>query len=89
MDTGGLFKISNINSTTASPTFNSTFYLVKVDGTANHKNPIYDFKLAGQQTIGNTINSKMYDGTSTVTMREYPVNNVPTQINILVTMQLV
>ncbi len=80
---GGVFKFSNINSMTASPTFNSTFYMVKVDGTANHTHSIYDFKLAGQQTIGNTINSTMYNGTSTVTMREDPVNNVPTQINIL------
>ncbi len=80
---GGVFKFSNVNSTAASPTFNSTFYMVKVDGTANHPHSIFDFKLAGQPTIDNTINSTMYNGTSTVTMREGPVNNVSTQINIL------
>jgi hypothetical protein len=80
---GGVFKFSNINSTTVSPTFNSTFYMAKVDGTANHTHSIYDFKLAGQPTVDNTINSTLYNGTSTVTMREGPVNNVPTQINIL------
>ena len=80
---GGVFKFSNTNSTTASPTFNSTFYMVKVDGTANHTHSIYDFKLTGQPTIDNTINSTLYNGTSTVTMREGPVNNVPTQISIL------
>ncbi len=80
---GGVFNLSNINSTTASPSFNSTFYMVKVDGTANHDHSICDFKLAGQPAIDNTINSTMYNGTSTVTMREDPVNNVPTQINIL------
>jgi len=57
--------------------------MVKVDGTANHTHSIYDFKLAGQPTIDNTLNSTLYNGTSTVTMREGPVNNVPTQINIL------
>jgi hypothetical protein len=45
---GGVFKMSNINSTTVSPTFNSTFYMAKVDGTANHTHSIYDFKLVGQ-----------------------------------------
>ncbi|WP_458743107.1 hypothetical protein [Candidatus Nitrosocosmicus sp. T] len=80
---GGVFKFSNINSTTVSPTFNSTFYMAKVDGTANHTHSIYNFKLAGQPTVDNTINSTLYNGTSTVTMREGPVNNVPTQINIL------
>ncbi|HEX5187572.1 MAG TPA: hypothetical protein VFV86_11845 [Nitrososphaeraceae archaeon] len=57
--------------------------MVKVDGTSNHIHSIYDFKLAGQPTLDNTINSTLYNGTSTVTMREGLVNNVPTQINIL------
>jgi hypothetical protein len=78
---GGVYKFSNLNST--SPTFNSTFYMVKVDGTANHTHSIYDFKLAGQPNIDNTNNSTLYNGTSTVTMREGPVNDVPTQISIL------
>ena len=80
---GGAFKFSNINSTTVSPAFNSTFYMVKVDGTANHTHSIYDFKLAGQPTIDNTINSTLYNDTSTVTMREGLAKNVPTEINIL------
>jgi hypothetical protein len=80
---GGVFKFSDVNSSTASPAFNSTFYMVKVDGTANHTHSIYDFKLAGQPTADNTTNSTLYNGTSTVTMGDGPVNNVPTQINIL------
>ena len=78
---GGVYKFSNLNST--SPTFNSTFYMIKIDGTANHTHSIYDFKSAGQPTVDNTNNSTLYNGTSTVTMREGPVNNVPTQINLL------
>ena len=78
---GGVYKFSNLNST--SPTFNSTFYMVKVDGTANHTHSIYDFKLAGQPAVDNTKNSTLYNGTTTVTMREGPVSNVPTQINLL------
>jgi hypothetical protein len=79
---GGVYKLSNINSTT-SPTFNSTFYMIKIDGHANHTHSIYDFKLSGQPTVDSSNNSTLYNGTSTVTMREGPVNNVPTQINIL------
>src|SRR5918997_4921547 len=78
---GGVYKLSNLNST--SPTFNSTFYMVKIDGTANHTHSIYDFKLAGQPAVDNANNSTLYNGTSSVTMREGPVNNVPTQISIL------
>ena len=78
---GGVYKFSNLNST--SPTFNSTFYMIKIDGTANHTHSIYDFKLAGQPTVDNANNSTLYNGTSTVTMREGPVNDVPTQINVL------
>ena len=78
---GGVYKFSNLNS--SSPAFNSTFYMIKIDGTANHTHSIYDFKLAGQPTVDNTTNSAMYNGTSTVTMREGPTNNVPTQINVL------
>ena len=80
---GGVFKFSNVNSTSASPTFNSTFHMVKVDGSANHAHSIYDFKLAGQPTMDNTVNSTLYNGISTVTMREGPVNDVPTQISLL------
>jgi hypothetical protein len=81
---GGVYKLSNINAT-GSPTFNSTFYMIKIDGTANHTHSIYDFKLSGQKQPANAgdNNSTIYNGTSTVTMREGPVNNVPTQINIL------
>ena len=57
--------------------------MVKVDGTANHTHSIYDFKLAGQPAVDNTINSTLYNDTSTVTMREGLAKNVPTEINIL------
>ncbi len=80
---GGVFKLSNINSTTGSPTFNSTFYMIKIDGTANHTHTINDFKLSGKPTFDSSNNSTIYNGTSTITMKEGPVNDVPTQINIL------
>jgi hypothetical protein len=75
---GGVYKFSNINS--PSPTFNSTFYMTKLDGTAEHTHSIYDFKLAGNPTTESATNSTSYNGTSTVTMRDGPMTDVPTQI---------
>jgi hypothetical protein len=73
---GGAYKMSNINTT--NPTFNSTFYMIKTDGTAAHKHTISDFKISGTPIVAN--NSTTFNGTSTVTMKERPVKDVPTSI---------
>jgi hypothetical protein len=68
--------MNNIN--TANPMFNATFYMMKTDGTALHKHTVYDFKMNGKPAVIN--NSTMFNGTSTVTMKEGPVKDVPTSI---------
>jgi len=73
---GGAYKMTNIN--TADPIFNSTFYMIKTDGTAPHKHTISDFKLSGTPFVAN--NSTTFNGTSTVTMKDGPVKDVPTSI---------
>ena len=73
---GGAYKMTNIN--TADPIFNSTFYMIKTDGTAPHKHTISDFKLRGTPVVVN--NSTTFNGTSTVTMKDGPVKDVPTSI---------
>ena len=73
---GGAYKMSNIN--TANPIFDGAFYMVKTDGTAPHKHTISDFKMSGTPTVAN--NSTTFNGTSTVTMKEGPVKDVPTSI---------
>ena len=73
---GGAYKMTNIN--TADPIFNSTFYMIKTDGTAPHKHTISDFKLNGTPIVAN--NSTTFNGTSTVTMKDGPVKDVPTSI---------
>jgi len=73
---GGAYKMSNIN--TANPIFNATFYMIKTDGTAPHKHTISDFKISGTPVVAN--NSTTFNGTSTVTMKEGPVKDVPTSI---------
>jgi len=73
---GGAYKMSNIN--TANPTFEAAFYMIKTDGTAAHKHTISDFKTSGTPIVAN--NSTTFNGTSTVTMKEGPVKDVPTSI---------
>ena len=73
---GGAYKMININ--TSNPTFNSTFYMIKTDGTAPHKHTISDFKMSGKPLVAN--NSTTFKGTSTVTMKDGPVKDVPTSI---------
>jgi hypothetical protein len=84
----GVFKIGNYNNNgnnntnaSTSPILNATFYMIKLDGTSNHTHTVSDFKITGKpQTSGN---STTFNGTSTVTMKEGPVTNVPTSIKLL------
>jgi hypothetical protein len=71
--------MENPNST--SPTFNASFYMTKTDGNASHTPDVYDFVLAGRPI--SSVNFTLFNGTSTVTMREGPVTDVPTTITLL------
>jgi hypothetical protein len=75
----GVFRMDNANTT--SPVFNATFYMIKTNGTASHQHTISDFKLNGTPTTSN--NSTIFNGTSTVTMKEGPVKDVPTSITFI------
>jgi hypothetical protein len=77
--TGGAYKMENITS--GSPSFNSTFYMIKTDGTAAHTHDIYNFVATGQPTTNG--NSTSFNGTSTVTMRGEPITDVQTYITLL------
>ena len=76
---GGVYRMENLNST--SPTFNASFYMIKTDGNASHTHNVYDFVLVGESTSNG--NYTVFNGTSTVTMREGPVTEVPTTITLL------
>src|SRR5919202_2790538 len=69
----GMWNLNNLNSN--SPTFTSTFSMVKVDGSGMHKHTINDFKLSGNPA--KTSTGTTYDGTPTVYMKGGPVSNVP------------
>jgi len=76
----GVYKMENVKT---SPTVNSTFYMIKTDGRSKHTHSIYDFKVNADPIVNTSNNSTILNGTSTVTMKGVPINDVPTQITIL------
>ncbi|MGB7952742.1 MAG: hypothetical protein WCF23_02080 [Candidatus Nitrosopolaris sp.] len=75
----GAWDFKNVNST--SPTFNATFNMVMLNGSAPHKHTITDFKMTGspaKKTIAST-----YNGTATVTLKKGPVTGVPISIKLM------
>ena len=75
----GVFRMDNLNST--SPILNATFYMMKTDGTASHTHTISDFKLVGDPVVN--ANTTIFNGTSTITMKDGPVNDVPISIRLM------
>ena len=75
--------VYNMENVTTSPTINATFYMIKTDGTSKHTHSIYDFKLNEDPIVNTDTNSTILKGTSTVTMKEGPVSDVPTEIMLL------
>jgi hypothetical protein len=78
---GGVYRFTEFNS--SSPAFNASFYMTKIDGTAEHIHSIYDLKLSGSPVVDSSSNSTNFNGTTTVTLKDGPVSNVPTQIELL------
>jgi hypothetical protein len=75
----GAWDFKNINS--SSPTFNATFNMVMLNGSAPHKHTISDFKMTGSPTKKNT--ASMYNGTATVSLKKGPVAGVPISIKLM------
>lgn len=78
---GGVYRMENLSS--EAPTFNASFYMVKTDGNSSHSHEIYDLFLITPSTDSAISNSTHLNGTTTVTMRDGPVSNVPTNITLL------
>ena len=76
----GVYKMENVKT---SPTFNSTFYMIKTDGTSKHTHSIYDFKVNANPIVNTSNNSTILNGTASVTMKGVAVNAVPTAITLL------
>ena len=78
---GGVYKLENLSS--EAPIFNASFYMVKTDGNSSHSHEIYDLFLNTPIIDNPTSNSTHINGTTTVTMKDGPITNVPTNITLL------
>ena len=61
--------------------FNIQVQMVRLDGTAGHTHTITNFVLANVSQPNNM--TKVFNGTSTASMREGPVTDIPTTIRIM------
>src|SRR5215210_9151415 len=62
--------------------FNAMLHMVMLNGSAMHSHEISNFTQVGDATFNGDTNSTTITGTATITMREGPVPNVPTTIEI-------
>ena len=76
------------NTTSSSPSpassgsvFNASFKMVKLDGTANHTHTITNFVLANTSMPNNM--TRIFNGTSTASLKEGPATDIPTSIRIM------
>ena len=74
----GNWNSTGLNS--KSPTFDAKFRMAKLDGSATHTHTISNFKITGSPVNDKT--GMTLKGTTTVSMKEKPVDNVPTTIVI-------
>ena len=69
-------RISNISG------FHAMLHMVRLNGSAMHNHEISNFTQVGDATFNGDTNSTTITGTATITLREGPVQNVPTTIEI-------
>jgi hypothetical protein len=87
-----MMEMASQNDTTASTNttgsisnvrgFNAILHMVMLNGSAMHEHEISNFTQTGDATFDSNTNSTTITGTATITMREGPVPNVPTTIQI-------
>ncbi|MDP9290521.1 MAG: hypothetical protein M3P08_20315 [Thermoproteota archaeon] len=75
-------RASGSQNTTA-PTFDASFGMVLLNGTAMHKHRISDFKIIDNPITNSTDNSTTLRGTGTITLKDGPHTNVPISISII------
>lgn len=71
---------ANATSAFAGSPFSTQVEMVRLDGTAGHTHTITNFILANASQPDNM--TKVFNGTSTASMREGPVTDIPTSIKI-------
>ena len=68
-------------SSPSGPTFNASVEMIMLNGTAAHTHTITNFVLANTSMPNNM--TRIFNGTSTASMREGPVTDIPTGISIM------
>ena len=68
-------------SSSSGPTFNASVEMIMLNGTAAHTHTITNFVLAHTSMPNNM--TRIFNGTSTASMREGPVTDIPTGISIM------
>ncbi len=68
-------------SSSSGPTFNASVEMIMLNGTAAHTHTITNFVLANTSMPNNM--TRIFNGTSTASMREGPVTNIPTGISFM------
>jgi hypothetical protein len=68
-------------SSSSGPTFNASVEMIMLNGTAAHTHTITNFVLANTSMPNNM--TRIFNGTSTASMREGPVTDIPTGITIM------
>jgi hypothetical protein len=69
------------NTSSSGSVFNTSFEMVKLDGTANHTHTITNFVLANTSMPNNM--TRIFNGTSTASLKEGPATDIPTSIRIM------
>ena len=70
----------DIQNNKTSDVFNAAIEMIKPDGTGRHTHALSNFTL--QNVSHPNTNTTMFNGVSTVGMKEGPISNVPTTILI-------
>jgi hypothetical protein len=68
-------------SSSSGPTFNASVEMIMLNGTVAHTHTITNFVLANTSMPNNM--TRIFNGTSTASMREGPVTDIPTGISIM------
>jgi hypothetical protein len=82
----GTWKSNLINQTNgegnnSSGVFDAAIEMIRPDGTAKHTHALSQFVLSNSTDVGNQ--TSVFNGTSTISMREGPVPQVPTSIRLM------
>jgi hypothetical protein len=71
----------NTSSSPLGSVFNTSFKMVKLNGTAAHNHTITNFVLSNMSMPNNM--TRIFNGTATASLKEGPVTDIPTSIRIM------